>query len=85
MFDRRGFLSSMMAVAGAAPAFAWSSPGEDPLAGIPAKLPDKSLYDANEEAYWAELRRQFLIPEDEVYLNNGTVWLFPSAGAARGV
>ncbi len=59
MFDRRGFLSSMMAVAGAAPAFTWSSPGEDPLAGIPAKLPDKSLYDANEEAYWRNFAGSF--------------------------
>src|SRR6202047_3645116 len=78
MFDRRGFLSSMMAVAGAVPAIPWGSSGEDPLAGIPAKLPDKSLYDTNEEAYWAELRRQFLIPEDEVYLNNGTVGSSPA-------
>src|ERR1700674_1387664 len=71
MFDRRGFLSSMMAMAGAAPALSWSSSGEDPLAGIPAKLPDKSLYQTNEEAYWAELRRQFLIPKEEGYLENG--------------
>ena len=78
MFDRRGFLSSMMAVAGAAPAFPRSSSGEDPLEGIPTKLPDKSLYDRNEEGYWAELRRQFLIPEDEVYLNNGTVGSSPA-------
>src|SRR6201993_4098193 len=78
MFDRRGFLSSMMAVAGATPAFPWGASDEDPLAGVPAKLPDKSLYDTNEEAYWAGLRRQFLIPEDEVYLNNGTVGSSPA-------
>jgi isopenicillin-N epimerase len=78
MFDRRGFLSSLMTVAGAAPALAWNSSNDDLLAGIPTKLPNKSLYDTNEEAYWAELRRQFLIPEDEVYLNNGTVGSSPA-------
>jgi len=78
MFDRRGFLSSMMAMAGAAPTFSWNASAEDPLAGIPAKLPDKSLYDTDEEAYWADLRRQFLIPADEVYLNNGTVGSSPA-------
>ncbi|HKM66387.1 MAG TPA: aminotransferase class V-fold PLP-dependent enzyme [Candidatus Acidoferrum sp.] len=78
MFDRRGFLSSLMAMAGAAPALSWNSSTDDLLAGIPAKLPDKSLYETNEEAYWAQLRRQFLIPEDEVYLNNGTVGSSPA-------
>src|SRR5271165_4808626 len=78
MFDRRGFLSSLMAMAGAAPALSWNSSTDDLLAGIPAKLPDKSLYETNEEAYWAQLRRQFLIPEDEVYLNNGTVGSSPT-------
>ena len=71
MFDRRGFLSSLMTMAGAAPAFPSITSREDPLAGIPAKLPDRSLYDTNEEAYWAELRRQFLIPEDEEDTKNG--------------
>jgi selenocysteine lyase/cysteine desulfurase len=36
------------------------------------------LYDSNEEAYWAELRKQFVIPADEVYLNNGTVGSSPA-------
>ena len=78
MFDRREFLSSLMAAAGAATGISWDAVSDDLLAGIPAKLPDKSLYDTNEEAYWAELRRQFLIPEDEVYLNNGTVGSSPA-------
>jgi len=78
MFDRREFFSSLMAVAGAGTGISWNTASEELLAGIPAKLPDKSLYDTNEEAYWAELRRQFLIPEDEVYLNNGTVGSSPA-------
>jgi len=78
MLDRREFLSSLMAVAGAGTGFSRNATSEDLLAGIPAKLPDKELYDTNEEAYWTELRRQFLIPEDEVYLNNGTVGSSPA-------
>src|SRR5262249_35240858 len=78
MFDRRDFLSSLMAVAGAGTGLHWNTASDELLAGIPAKLPDQSLYDSNEEAYWAELRRQFLIPEDEVYLNNGTVGSSPA-------
>jgi len=77
MFDRRAFLSSLIA-AGAAPTLSWAAANEDILAGIPEKLPDKSIYTTNEEAYWRELRRQFLIPADEVYLNNGTVGSSPA-------
>jgi len=45
---------------------------------VPSTLPDPDLFDKNEDAYWAELRRQFLIPEDEIYLNNGTVGSSPA-------
>ena len=41
-------------------------------------LPDHSLLDSNEAAYWAGMRKQFLIPEDEIYLNNGTVGSSPA-------
>jgi isopenicillin-N epimerase len=41
-------------------------------------LPDHSWLDKNEDSYWAELRKQFLIPEDEIYLNNGTVGSSPA-------
>ena len=40
-------------------------------------LPPRSLYDHNQDAFWAALRDQFLIPKDEVYLNNGTVGSSP--------
>ena len=74
MLNRRGFLSSVGGVAGAvgfAPRIA------SLLEGTPSELPASSLYEKDEEAYWTELRKQFLIPEDEVYLNNGTVGSSP--------
>jgi isopenicillin-N epimerase len=40
-------------------------------------MPDGVLYRHSEEAYWAEVRKQFLIPADEVFLNNGTVGSSP--------
>jgi selenocysteine lyase/cysteine desulfurase len=76
MFDRRGFLSSFAAVAAGV-----ALPNPEALQEIahqaPPPLPDSSLYDQDEEAYWTALRKQFLIPEDEVYLNNGTVGSSP--------
>lgn len=75
MLDRRNFLASTVGVTGALSLTAsWLARLEQ----APARLPDSSLYDSNEEAYWAELRKQFLIPEDEVYLNNGTVGSSPA-------
>ncbi len=43
------------------------------LASLPTKLPERTAYDSNEDAYSRDLRKQFLIPDDEVYLNNGAV------------
>src|SRR5688572_25679730 len=40
-------------------------------------MPPRALHDSDEEAYWAQVRRQFLIPDDTVYLNNGTVGSSP--------
>ena len=78
MFDRRNFLSTAVGAAGLAGALGLHGELLAQLAQASAKLPDASLYASNEEAYWAELRKQFLIPEDEVYLNNGTVGSSPA-------
>lgn len=40
-------------------------------------FPDAVLYHNDPDAYWAEIRKKFLIPRDEVYLNNGTVGSSP--------
>src|SRR5512142_154256 len=77
--DRRNFL----AAAGATAALGWAMPLtappalalDSPLPELP--LPPNSLFQQDEERYWADLRRQFLIPADEVYLNNGTVGSSP--------
>ena len=74
MLDRRGFLSSFAGVAGALGVSAeWPALFEQEA----PKLPDSALYSSDEEAYWGQLRKQFLIPADEVYLNNGTVGSSP--------
>ena len=74
MLNRRSFLSNTAAIA------AFSTLGKAGFAEScdPApKLPASTLFDRDEDAYWAEIRKQFLIPEDEVYLNNGTVGSSP--------
>jgi selenocysteine lyase/cysteine desulfurase len=77
MVDRRGFLSSFAGLAGTAGALSlardWPALSEQEA----PKLPDTALYSSDEEAYWGQLRKQFLIPADEVYLNNGTVGSSP--------
>ncbi len=75
MIDRRRFLSA--ATAGFAASFALRGNLPAQLAKTPP-LPDNSQFDKNEDAYWAELRKQFLIPADEIYLNNGTVGSSPA-------
>jgi isopenicillin-N epimerase len=77
MINRRGFLSSLAGTATAS-ALPFLAPLHALLEQAPAQLPDRALYDSNEEAYWTELRKQFLIPPDEVYLNNGTVGSSPA-------
>jgi isopenicillin-N epimerase len=74
MVSRRSFLSSSAAVAAALGA----TPGLAEVAGAsPPRLPDASLYQRDQEAYWGELRKQFLIPDNAVYFNNGTVGSSP--------
>jgi len=74
MLNRRAFLSSSLALGSA---LAWRGNLWAQLESLPSRLPDRTLYDSNEDAYWRELRKQFLIPADEVYLNNGTVGSSP--------
>src|SRR5258708_4383895 len=75
MLDRRRFLRT--ATTGLAASLALRGNRFAQLEKIPP-LPDHSLLDKNEDAYWAEMRKQFLIPEDEIYLNNGTVGSSPA-------
>jgi len=75
MLNRRSFLTSIAAAVGALPL---SPRSPELLYQAPVPLPDRSLYDADPEKYWAELRKQFLIPAGEVYLNNGTVGSSPA-------
>src|ERR1700736_6598532 len=74
MVNRRNFLSTSAVAAGALPCFAAfaAMPRQSP-----ALLPPSALYAKDEEAYWTEMRKQFLIPSDEIYLNNGTVGSSP--------
>src|SRR6201998_3902266 len=75
MVDRREFLSSLSAVAAGIGLPHLNSLQEMTHQAPP--LPDSSLYDKDEEAYWSGLRQQFLIPDNEVYLNNVTVGSSP--------
>jgi isopenicillin-N epimerase len=75
MIDRRRFLSAT--TAGLAASFAWRGNLLARLEKVPP-LPDRSQFSKDEDAYWAQLRKQFLIPQDEIYLNNGTVGSSPA-------
>jgi isopenicillin-N epimerase len=79
MLNRRNFLSSTFASSLALGAsVAWRGNLWAQLESLPSKLPERSLFEQNEDAYWRELRQQFLIPADEIYLNNGTVGSSPA-------
>ena len=76
MLDRRRFLTAT--TTGLAAGLALRPSLLAQLAKTPTSLPDAGLYKSNEDAYWVEMRKQFLIPEDEIYLNNGTVGSSPA-------
>ena len=76
MLDRRQFLAST--TSGLAATLSLRPNLLAQLDKAPASLPDPTLYSRNPDGYWAELRKQFLIPEDEIYLNNGTVGSSPA-------
>src|SRR5580700_10351587 len=75
MLDRRHFLAT--AASGITASLAFRGGLVAQLEKTPP-LPDRSLLDENEDAFWAQMRRQFIIPEDEIYLNNGTVGSSPA-------
>jgi len=75
LLDRRRFIFSAAGLAGT---LAIPSRLIAQLASAPANLPDPKQYSNNDDAYWLELRKQFLIPGDEIYLNNGTVGSSPA-------
>ncbi len=75
MLDRRRFLATTAELAAT---FAFRNSLSAQLDKAPSSLPDSALFEKDEDAYWTELRQQFLIPQDEVYLNNGTVGSSPA-------
>ncbi len=74
MLDRRSFLFN---TAGFAAVLAMPSRLTAQSTATP-ELPNPNLYARDEDAYWREVRKQFLIPADEIYLNNGTVGSSPA-------
>lgn len=75
MLNRRRFLAS---TAGMASTLAFHSSLFAQVESLPAALPDPAQFPGNSEAYWTELRKQFLVPAKEIYLNNGTVGSSPA-------
>src|SRR3984957_59032 len=75
MVDRRHFLTT--AATGLAASLALRGSLLAQLEKTPP-LPERSLFEKNEDEFWVEMRKQFLIPADEIYLNNGTVGSSPA-------
>jgi isopenicillin-N epimerase len=78
MPDRRSFIQGTLGLAAISGFGPFLSEAAAQNYQIPTpSLPDRSLYDRNQDAYWAAIRNQFVIPKDEIYLNNGTVGSSP--------
>ena len=75
MLDRRRFLAT---TAGVAASLAVPKALLAQLETIPTALPAPPTQGKDADKYWAEIRKQFLIPQDMVYLNNGTVGSSPA-------
>jgi len=69
MLSRRNFLGT---TAGLSAALALRAPWAAQQSAPQVRLPEPVIYERNPEKYWAALRELFVIPHDEVYLNNGT-------------
>jgi isopenicillin-N epimerase len=69
MLNRRSFLGT---TAGLTAALALHAQLAAQEGGSQIHLPEPAVYERNPEAYWAAIRDLFIIPQDEVYLNNGT-------------
>ncbi len=74
MLDRRQFLLSGLALGRVALS---ESDWVSRIAAEPIVPSSSSFLPQDEEGYWAQVRRQFLIPSDVVYLNNGTMGSSP--------
>jgi isopenicillin-N epimerase len=78
MLERRGFLQALGAAtfAGLLPPPVAAAPErgelEQWLCPEPPPLPTDELHQRSPEAYWAEVRRQFVFRPGFLYLNNGT-------------
>ena len=83
--DRRYFLSAISATSLGLPLGLKALEQQSANGGVPSAGPDPAPPPGlpnpasfqNEDAFWAEMRKQFLIPPEEVYLNNGTVGSSP--------
>jgi isopenicillin-N epimerase len=74
LLDRRRFLT---ASSGIAAALALPKQLLAELPSVPRGFPNEDVYTSDPDAYWAAIRKKFLIPRDEIYLNNGTVGSSP--------
>jgi isopenicillin-N epimerase len=74
VLDRRSFLA---AGSGLAAALALPKHVRDELRLAPSGFPSPALHASDPDEYWAAIRKNFLIPRDEIYLNNGTVGSSP--------